>query len=392
MNRTRNILLAFRLAYSSNRNFLKGIARYLAHAKDWRVSIPEQFYDFTSEDLTGIRKDKYDGIITVVPHDPTVVSKLDKLGLPVVFLGSAGNDMPGMKRNITFVRADNRQIGEIAARHFLSLGQFRSFAFVASNPSTVWSDERYRGFAKGLAHQSQSASIIQSPFAAGSRKDISFIREHLLGLQKPAAVFAAFDQRAAQTLRACEDGELAVPKDVQIIGVDNDPIFCDFSRPTLTSIATNQVRQGEVAAIELERLLRRTSPRRKSIVLKNAEIIERESTAPTSPATTLVERAFDYITKHATDGITPRDVIAHLRVSPALVSKRFREIVGKPLGKVIADARFKVVRSKLRTSSQKIETITRSCGFKNSDQAKRLFRKAFGQTMRDYRKTHKPAP
>ena len=390
MNHTRNILLAFRLAYSSNRNFLKGIARYLTHAKDWRVSIPEQFYDFSSEDLAEMRKDRYDGIITVVPHDPTAVSKLDKLGLPVVILGSAGNDMPGMKRNITFVRADNRQIGEIAARHFLSLGQFRSFAFMASNPSTVWSDERYRGFAKGLAHHAHAASIIQSPFAAGSLKDIAFVSEELLRLQKPAAVFAAFDQRAAQALHACEDGGLAVPKDVQLIGVDNDPIFCDFSRPTLTSIATNQVRQGEVAAIELERLLRRKNSGRKSIVLKNAEIIERESTAPTSPATTLVERALDYISKHATDGITPRDVIAHLRVSPALVSKRFREVVGKTLGKTIAEARLKAVRSKLRTSSQKIEAITRSCGFKSSDQAKRLFRKAFGQTMRDYRKTRKP--
>lgn len=389
MSRPYNILLAFRLAYSSNRSYLKGIARYLTHAKDWRVSIPEQFYDFTAEDLATIRKDKYDGIITVVPHDPSIVAKLDGLGLPIVVLGSAESSATGAKRNVTLIHADDSQIGGIAARHFLSLGQFRSFAFVASNPLTNWSKQRYRGFAQALARQSHAVAVIQSPYAAGSRKDIAFIREHLLKLQKPAAVFVAFDQRATQTLHACEDGGVAVPKDVQLIGVDNDPIFCDFCTPTLTSIATNQIRQGEVAAIELDRLLKGKNSRRKSVVLRNAEIFERESTAPTSPATNLVERALDFISRHATEGITPRDVIAHLRVSPALVSKRFREVVGKPLGQLIVDARLKAVRTKLRTSTLKIEAITRSCGFKNGDHAKRLFRQTFGQTMRDYRKTLK---
>ena len=386
MKKTRNILLAFRLAYSSNRNYLKGIARYLAHAKDWRVSIPEQFYDFSAKDLSGALRDEYDGIITVVPHDPSVAAALDRLGLPIVVLGSTRDDLPLMKRNTTLIRADDTQIGELAARHFLSLGQFRSYAFIASNPSTSWSDLRYRSFARILAQHSCKVVFVKSSFPAGSLKDIAFIREQLAKLPKPAAVFVAFDQRATQTLQACEDGGLAVPKDVQLIGVDNDPIFCDFSRPTLTSIATNQVRQGEVAAIELERLFRRKTSGRKSIVLRNAEIIERESTSSTSPATALVERALDYISKHATDGIAPRDVIAYLHVSPALVNKRFREVVGKTLGKTIAETRLKAVRSKLRTSNQKIEAITRSCGFTNSDQAKRLFRRAFGQTMRDYRK------
>ena len=392
MRKCRKILRAFRLAYSSNRNYLKGIARYLAHAKGWRVSIPERFYDFSAKDLTGALREEYDGIITVVPHDPAVVANLDRVGLPIVILGSTGDDLPPVKRNVALIRTDNSLIGELAARHFLSLGQFRSYAFIASNPSTAWSDQRYEGFAKVLAQHSCRAAFVKSSFPAGSLKDIAFIRKQLAGLPKPTAVFVAFDQRAMQTLQACEDGGLAVPKDVQLIGVDNDPIFCDFSRPSLTSIATNQVRQGEIAAIELERLFRRNDSGRKSIVLRNAEIIERESTAPTSPATTLVERALDYITKHATDGISPRDVIAHLRVSPALVSKRFREVVGKTLGKTIAETRLKAVRSKLRTSGQKIEAITRSCGFKNSDQAERLFRKAFGQTMRDYRKLRKTAP
>ena len=386
MKKSRNILLAFRLAYSSNRNYLKGIARYLAHVRDWRVSIPEQFYDFSAQDLSGGLRDEYDGIITVVPHDPAVVADLDRIGLPIVILGSTGNDLPLMKRNIALIRADDSQIGELAARHFLSLGQFRSYAFVASNPSTSWSDLRSKSFARILAQHSCKAAFVKSSFPAGSPKDIAFLREQLAGLPKPAAVFVAFDQRATQALQACEDGGMAVPNDVQLIGVDNDPIFCDFSRPTLTSIATNQVRQGEVAAIELERLFSRKSSGRKSIVLKNAEIIERESTAPTSPATTLVKRALDYISKHATDGITPRDVIAHLRVSPALVSKRFREVVGKPLGQLIAESRLKAVRSKLRTSGQKIEAITRSCGFKNSDQAKRLFRKALSITSRYFEK------
>ncbi|MDO4366371.1 MAG: substrate-binding domain-containing protein, partial [bacterium] len=208
-----------------------------------------------------------------------------------------------------------------------------------------------------------------------------------LDRSKPVAVMAAYDQRGAQTLQACDDASLSVPRHVQVLGVDDDPVFCDFSRPTLTSLSTSQVRKGEVAAMALARLMDDARAERQVIKLKDAEIVERESTAPIAPAAHLIERAMAFVERQATSGIRARDVVAHLGVSQALVSQRFREFGCRTLSDALARAKLKAVRQKLRTTQLKIGAITAACGFPNADYAARLFRKTYGLTMREYRRS-----
>ena len=385
MGKKNNVLVALRLGYSSNRSFLAGIARYLRHVRNWRTTVAENFYDFSTDEVQQAVRDGFDGIITVAPHDRRSAASLTRSNIPLVVLGNVQDPLTARRKNIVFVQGDDVRIGALAAHHFLSLGQFRAFAFVMSHPIVPWSTNRYRGFASVLRDKSVSVNCVDSPFAAGTQADIDFLGQALLTLPKPLAVMAAYDQRAVQVLRACEEHGLAVPGDVSVIGTDNDPVFCEFSTPALTSVSTNNVRKGEVAAIELNRLMIGGPPVRKSVVLKDAEIVERESTAPLSPASHLVERALDYIRQHAEDGIRPRDVIAHLGVSAALVNKRFREIEGRTLGDVLTETRLRTLRAKLRTSDQKIAHLVRTCGFSSPEHAMRLFRKTFGMTMRDYR-------
>ncbi len=222
---------------------------------------------------------------------------------------------------------------------------------------------------------------------AGSPDDLAYLKDALAALPKPVAVMAAYAQRGAQVLQACDGASLSVPKHVQVLGVDDDPVFCDFSRPTLTSLSTSQVRKGEVAAMALDRLMDDAHAERKVIKLTDAEIVERESTAPIAPAAHLIERAMEFVERQATSGIRAHDVVAHLGVSQALVSQRFREYGCRTLSDSLARARLKAVRIKLRTTKLKIGAITAACGFPNADYAKRLFCKTYGLTMREYRRS-----
>lgn len=385
MKKIYSVLLAFRLGYSSNRSFLTGISRYLRSAPNWRAHVCENFYDFSEDLAESVRNGDYDGMITVAPHDPSARKRLKQAKLPLVLIGH-GPDMPGRTRNITFIQCDDHAIGARAARHFTSLGKFRSFAFVMSIPVVKWAEMRLSGFSDALSQLGFPVVPIVSRHPVASEDDIAFLSQQIARLPKPAAVFATYDQRAVQVLQACTSGGIAVPREVQIIGVDDDPIFCDFCHPTLTSISTNQVRAGEVAAMELERMMSHGGCGLKFVTLRNAEVVERESTAPISPAATLVNRALSYIERHATEGISSRNVVAYLGVSQALVSRRFRELEGRSLSQAIVRARLKAVRSKLRSSKLNIAAITRQCGFENADYAKRVFKKVYGQTMRDYRK------
>lgn len=386
MSKTRRILLAFRLNYSSNRQFLAGVARYLRHAPSWRVTVAENFYDFDAATLAKAARDRYDGILTVPPHDPEAAQLLSAQALPLALLGATGDELP-TRRRVAFVGSDERGLGQRAAEHFLSLGTFRAFAFVLSSPATVWAQQRFEGFRDALAAHGCAPALIDSPHAAGSPDDLAYLKDALAALPKPVAVMAAYDQRGAQVLQACDDTRLSVPKHVQVLGVDDDPVFCDFSRPTLTSLSTSQVRKGEVAAMALDRLMDDAHAERKVIKLTDAEIVERESTAPIAPAAHLIERAMDFVERQATHGIRARDVVAHLGVSQALVSQRFREYGCRTLSDALARARLKAVRVKLRTTKMKIGAITAACGFPNADYAKRLFRKTYGLTMRDYRRS-----
>ena len=93
------------------------------------------------------------------------------------------------------------------------------------------------------------------------------------------------------------------------------------------------------------------------------------------------------IKRQATSGDRDRDVVAHLGVSRALVTQRLKEHGCPTLSNALMRARLKAVRVKLRTTKLKIGAITAACGFANADYAKRLFRKTYGLTMRDYRRT-----
>ena len=64
----------------------------------------------------------------------------------------------------------------------------------------------------------------------------------------------------------------------------------------------------------------------------------------------------------------------HFAKSPILSGSRTSESVS--------------VRRELALSDRKFIHIARECGFKNAAVLKNLFRKAYGMSMRDYRKRH----
>ena len=387
MSQIKRILAALRLEYSSNRAFLAGMARFVRRQSNWQVTIVENFHDFTQNQLEELSNNTYDGIITVPPHDSEVLFSLCDVKTPIAFIGSLSDTAILRHLNTVLVQGNNQLHGRKVAKHFLSMGSFRSYAFVAPNARVSWVDRRYEGFASELKKHGENVVLIQSPHLDGAPEDINYLSNELQQLQKPAAIMAAYDQRAVHVLQACNTTDLSVPKLVQVIGVDNDLLLCDFSRPALTSLAMNHARLGEIAAIELHHIIEAGSRRAARIVLNDAEIVERDSSSPLSPSSHLVSRALAFIKSNLNSKLLPRDVVTHLKVSRALADKRFRELEGVSIGKAIAQQRLTQVKQKLRTTSHPIRKIARSCGFTNPDHAGRLFKQAFNMTMRDYRKS-----
>ena len=70
------------------------------------------------------------------------------------------------------------------------------------------------------------------------------IAQWLKSLKKPVAIMAANDDRALEITLACKMSDLEIPDDVSILGVDDDELICDLSRPPLSSIRLSTEKAG----------------------------------------------------------------------------------------------------------------------------------------------------
>ncbi len=383
----KKVLVSLRLAYASNRAFLSGIARYRRRHPDWRVTVSESFSDFASADLPGFGP--FDGVVTAQPQSAAAKRTLERCPIPIAVLGYETDDTLSRKNGTVFVRGAAEDVGVLAARHFASLGEFNSYAFVGTSTRGSWSEVRAKGFGEELRRRRIRPQTIATGHPDGSKRDHAELVRRIRELPKPAALFAAYDNRALQVFEACESAGIAIPGDASVIGVDNDTTLCDFANPTLTSIALDQAKMGETAAEWLDRLMRRKSREIRSVTVTDARVIERESTAPVIPAKHLVDRALRYVAENACSGIRVSDVIAHLGVSRALADRRFRSFTGSTLNAEISRVRVESVKRLLENTDLAIYRITEQCGFPAPQYAKRLFRNLTGLTMKDWRQRHR---
>ena len=208
----------------------------------------------------------------------------------------------------------------------------------------------------------------------------------LASLPRPAGVLASFDDVARVLLEACRRAKLKVPEDVAVLGIGNDPLICEHTAPSLSSIVPRFEDEGYRAARELQAMmLSRRLPQRREIAFGAHGIEERRSTARTQQGGALVQRGLAFIAENVLAGITVADVVRHLIVSWRLADLRFREVTGATIQSALVDARMEKVKRWLADTDMRISDISQRCG---CDPAvlRNLFRRRFGMSMRDYRK------
>ncbi len=390
-NLIKHVAVALRLSFASHRDILHGISCY-AKTHHWQlefVSVPDSY----AHAKLKIQKDsKVDGVISSEAQEEIVPAMCLAENIPIVSISPYMRLPRNTKHPLGLIRIEETGFGSCGAKYLLSLGKFRSFGFVPENhrePSDSLLLHGFRNHLKGTA----SPVEIYKPepgCVAGSEQDIDALARWLSNLPTPAAVMAIYDLRATQVLTAAQKAGIAVPKQVSVIGVDNDELLCDFTTPTLTSIAVNFVHAGTQAAQLLDEMMRKGKHASSTVkvVDGNPRIVERESTAHLAPAVSLVEHAMSYIRKNALSGINVNDVVEHLGVSRRLADRRFREITKSSMMETIISIRLDAIKARLASTRLPIGAITGACGFRNENHAKNLFRKRFGMSMREWRKTH----
>jgi LacI family transcriptional regulator len=385
---TLRIRLVMPLDITFGRNIIAGVFRYLRlNHCPWTIEMTNGYA--TLEDRSDSSASPPDGIIGgLCPMVRDAIRADSPSKTPTVALEIGRPiDSRMRKTGIALIQTDNEAIGRKAGETLMDCGSMRSFAYI-HNPSVnnatlpsfrLWTSVRCKAFAATIRRR-------KMPFRVFSwRRDESLAR-FLAKLPKPAGVFAGNDRIALDILATCNAQRIAVPKDLALISVDNDPLYCDNVSPTISSIALNAEEEGYLAGKELDRLLE-SAGRCKSrmTMIQPGDVILRESTTFTSPAAVLVEHALAYIHDNVDSGIKVGDVANAVGVSRRLLELRFKECHQPTIGDSIRNARFRHVERLLDETSLPIGRIADSCGFPSATSLMRAFKKRYGVTMRSFR-------
>ena len=173
-----------------------------------------------------------DGVILMSLHtgDP-LPDLLADARIPAVISGRPN----GTAGFMSYVDADNRGGGRIAAEHLLSIGR-RRIAAVTGPMDMAAAVDRFDGYCDGL----RAAGIrpTKSMVEAGDFSDVSgelAMAELLRRNPDLDGVFVASDPMAMGALRALEKAGRKVPEDVAVVGFDDIPM-AGYTHPSLTTV------------------------------------------------------------------------------------------------------------------------------------------------------------
>ncbi|MBQ6137426.1 MAG: substrate-binding domain-containing protein, partial [Kiritimatiellae bacterium] len=322
-----------------------------------------------------------------VRYDGNIFKTLATLPCPVVVMESESPELARRTKDLVVIQNDADESAKAAARTFSEMGRYRSFAYVGDRQGQEWSERREAAFIREVAARTGSEVQTYDNNTSSAEADLPPLMDFLSKLEHPAAVLAANDMRAAEVISAAKESGIAVPTRIAVLGIDNDPYVCDGVSPGISSIEPDFHAEGRAAAELLDKMIRsRFSKESRHVFFGVKRVVLRESTPHLPPAERLVARARDFIEKHATDGIAPADVAAHLGVSRPLLDLRFRETQKTTVGQLITATKLGEVARRLRETKLSISAIQETCGFRNANALKNLFKSRYGVSMRDYRR------
>jgi len=289
------------------------------------------------------------------------------------------------------VMADHEQVGRLAAAHFLDRG-LRHFGFFGYT-AHAFSIGREAGFRRevlraGCRVESYLSDDPLHPEPTGLWRWDDVLQSWLAGLPRPVGVLASHDIQGVQLSEACRRAGLRVPDEVALLGVDDDDLFCEVARPSLSSVALPGERIGYEAARMLEALLagprRRTASR--TLLLPSPGVVTRQSSDVLAIEDEDVAAAVRFIRAHAHGPLGVSDVLGAVTVSRRSLERRFHAALGRGLGEEIRRVRMEKARGLLSGTEIPIAQVATNSGFSETKHLSTVFRREAGMTPTEFRR------
>lgn len=338
----------------------------LAKEREWAMHVftPKTFAEASSL----VKAWDPDGCIAYAAPPSGLSGNFKAWRRPVVAI-NAPHPIHGM----ACIAHDSAATGALAARELVSLG-IDNFAFYSTDMRLPWVETRFKSF----------AAEIESRGRRTSRYEGRHLGKWLSSLPKPCGVFAANDvaaERVAAEAFACG---IAIPRDIALVGCDDDPQICEHSETTISSIRMDFFRCAKLAVEALECSME-GRPCKGETLYGDIGVTRRISTHRIAGHPADVSSLLEYIRLNALSGITAEDVANQFRGSRRTVEYKMRKATGRSILEEIQDVRLAEAKRLLANPLVKIGSIASRVGYDSENFFARVFKRTVGVTMREYR-------
>jgi len=249
-----------------------------------------------------------------------------------------------------------------------------------------WAQEREKAFRRLLQRDGLHVEVYRGLGTSAPLWDSAVEQQiaWLHSLPKPIGIIAVTDARARQLLQACLTAGIAVPEQVALIGIDNDPLTRTLTRVPLSSVIQGTETMGRTAAALLHQMLH-GKPCLGTQVLVPPEAINVQASSLHQPlGNPYVMQALLFIRQYACQGIKTAQVAAYVGVSRSSLEAHFRKVRGCSVHDEILRFKLAAAAKGLESHELAIADIAAKCGFKSAQYLHTVFRREFGCTPREY--------
>lgn len=280
------------------------------------------------------------------------------------------------------INDDSSAVAKLAAKELLQLN-YTHFAFVHYPHSHVWSKDRARHFSEIIKMHGYTTHEFKSGNATDTQSWLNRLQKWLEGLPKPCGLFAANDEVANHIRGICRTKQWKIPRDIALIGVDNDESICETALPKLSSVLADNEQMGYLAAQLLATQLRKTRLNAKRCTVPPLMVVRRESTRPYRATNDYVAQALELIREKACEGLHARDVLATLKGARRTAEMRFREAVGHSILDEIITVRLARAKELLLSDNTRpVKVVAQMCGYASESAFRKVYNAHFGDLPR----------
>ena len=390
--KSHRIALLFNANKIFDREIIAGVAAYLSGTRAaWDLFLEEDF----RLRLSGLESWHGDGIIADF-DDPAVAAALSRSRIPVVAVGgSYADDTSYPDSGVPYVATDNFKLIKLARDHLIEAG-LRNFAMFSlpEAQENRWAQERERAFRTLMADDKMDAQVYRGLGTSAAAWDEAVEQQiqWLHSLPKPVGIIAVTDARARQLLQACTLAGIAVPEQVAIIGIDNDPLARILTRIPMSSVIQGAQEMGRTAAHLLDQMLHGVRLPNTRILVPPSGINVLASSKHEPAKNPHVMRARHFIRQYACQGIKTDQVAEHVGISRSSLESHFRQTLGCSVHDEILRLRLEAATAILEQGACNLAEVARKCGFTSSQYMHSVFKRELGCSPRGWQERQECQP